>query len=123
MKPAVLQLTALATDLVVLALDMVVTVRTGVGVDCIPARGAILQPYKVRMKPLTADRQVCRVGTSKSPSGFLLQACRLRRLQEPYMSADWHIDLSHQMQQSGSYLVLLIHMIEDLSIQDQVQML
>ena len=68
MKAAVLQLTALAADLVVLALNMVVTVWTGAGVDCIPARGAILQPNKVRMK-VNADPQVCRVGTSKSPLG------------------------------------------------------
>ena len=68
MKAAVLQLTALTTDLVVLALDVVVTVWRGVGGDCIPGRGAMLQPYKVQTK-LNTDPQVCRVGTSKSPLG------------------------------------------------------
>ena len=43
---AILALGALATDLVVLALDMVVTEGAGADVHCIPARGAVLHvPY------------------------------------------------------------------------------
>ena len=46
MKATVLQLTALAANLVVLALYMVVTVRTGAHVHCVSAWCAILQRHK-----------------------------------------------------------------------------
>lgn len=42
---AVLALGALAADLVVLALDMVVAEGAGADVHCIPARGAVLQSH------------------------------------------------------------------------------
>lgn len=62
MQPAVLALSTLAADPVVLALDMVVTEGAGVDMHSIPAGGAILQGHQLDVRAYASGfRQGTRV--------------------------------------------------------------